>query len=246
MRVILSRKGFDETAGGKANPIMPDGTLLSLPIPSNSSRHYSELRYGDETYENIIKQLGGKYGAGTCHIDPDIRKGVYDVPAEWKPIFGQCDAALTHLKNQNVGQHDLFLFYGWFKQTERKEGRLRYILNAPNLHIVYGYLQVGKMVTDKEEITEYHWHPHAHMSIDNNCLFIARDTLSWNSNLDGYGVFSYDKRLVLTRDEAKNRSEWGELPELLKKYNLTMTKQRQEHVIQEHPAVEAWAKSLIG
>jgi hypothetical protein len=37
MKVILSRKGFDSEYGGIASPILPDGTLLSLPIPRFSS-----------------------------------------------------------------------------------------------------------------------------------------------------------------------------------------------------------------
>ncbi|MHA1435339.1 MAG: hypothetical protein ACTSO7_15970 [Candidatus Heimdallarchaeota archaeon] len=34
MKVILSRKGFDSANGGYPSPILPDGTLLSIPIPS--------------------------------------------------------------------------------------------------------------------------------------------------------------------------------------------------------------------
>jgi len=34
MKLILSRKGFDSTYGGYPSPILPDGTLLSLPIPN--------------------------------------------------------------------------------------------------------------------------------------------------------------------------------------------------------------------
>src|SRR5574337_289673 len=34
MNVVLSRKGFDSGAGGHASPILPDGTMVSLPIPS--------------------------------------------------------------------------------------------------------------------------------------------------------------------------------------------------------------------
>ena len=37
MKVVLSRKGFDSSAGGVASPIMPDGTMLSLPIPDRTS-----------------------------------------------------------------------------------------------------------------------------------------------------------------------------------------------------------------
>ncbi|HDZ16840.1 hypothetical protein LCGC14_0707380 [marine sediment metagenome] len=34
MKLILSRKGFDSTYGGYPSPILPDNTLLSLPIPN--------------------------------------------------------------------------------------------------------------------------------------------------------------------------------------------------------------------
>ena len=43
--MILSRKGFDSKNGGIASPILPDGTLLSLPIPQENGREYEELRY---------------------------------------------------------------------------------------------------------------------------------------------------------------------------------------------------------
>ena len=43
MKVILSRKGFDSSNGGCPSPIMPDGTLLSMPIPSNDEIGYDEL-----------------------------------------------------------------------------------------------------------------------------------------------------------------------------------------------------------
>ena len=48
MKVILSRKGMDSEAGGMASPILPDGTLLSLPISDeNSNQQYGGLYYGD-------------------------------------------------------------------------------------------------------------------------------------------------------------------------------------------------------
>ena len=43
MRLVISRKGFDSTAGGCASPILPDGTMVSLPIPDEESG----VRYGD-------------------------------------------------------------------------------------------------------------------------------------------------------------------------------------------------------
>lgn len=33
MKIILSRKGFDSSAGGVASPILPGGEMISLPIP---------------------------------------------------------------------------------------------------------------------------------------------------------------------------------------------------------------------
>lgn len=33
MKLILSRKGFDTHNGGGPSPILPDGRMLSLPIP---------------------------------------------------------------------------------------------------------------------------------------------------------------------------------------------------------------------
>lgn len=43
MKVILSGKGFDSSYGGQASPILPDGTLLSLPIPSYELIGYDDL-----------------------------------------------------------------------------------------------------------------------------------------------------------------------------------------------------------
>ena len=43
MRLILSRKGFDSANGGCPSPIFPDGSMLSLPIPSRSAPHRYSL-----------------------------------------------------------------------------------------------------------------------------------------------------------------------------------------------------------
>lgn len=49
MKIILSRKGFDSQFGGEGNPILPDGTLLSFPIPS--MKYTSKLLYDGKPYE---------------------------------------------------------------------------------------------------------------------------------------------------------------------------------------------------
>lgn len=267
MKVILSRKGFDSKNGGRPSPILPDGTLLSLPIPSADGRMYSELSYGAETYKDIIEQLGGKCGNGACHLDPDIWQGVFEAPDEWKPAFGQWGTPQKVLENQGVGVGDLFLFFGRFRQTERdSNGKLKYTPKTPDLHIIYGYLQVGAVVMDKAEIQQYDWHPHAGLDGDNNTLYIPRKKLSWNENIQGCGVFSFDKRLVLTT-EGMTSSCW-QLPKLPAfsgedKPKISGSHKEpwridpahgeyyramdigQEFVIEERPAVEEWAKSLI-
>jgi len=50
MKVILSRKGFDSSNGGCPSPIMPDGTLLSMPIPSDDKDSYDDLSYCGTPY----------------------------------------------------------------------------------------------------------------------------------------------------------------------------------------------------
>ena len=90
MKIILSRKGFDSTSGGYPSPILPDGTLLSLPIPDDTN-YYELLRYKDKNYAEIINELTNcKGSAGRCHYDPDIREGAIDqsfCPKQIAPLF---------------------------------------------------------------------------------------------------------------------------------------------------------------
>ena len=49
MRIILSRKGFDSANGGYPSPIMPDGRMVSLPIPEQETDvKYSQLLLPNE------------------------------------------------------------------------------------------------------------------------------------------------------------------------------------------------------
>ena len=55
MKIILSRKGFDSSSGKQPNPIMPDGTLLSLPIPDEAGNNeYSSLFWNGKSFYDII------------------------------------------------------------------------------------------------------------------------------------------------------------------------------------------------
>lgn len=61
MKVILSRKGFDSGYGGMPSPILPDGTMLSMPIPSDGDNvRFNELYHEGQSYSEILSQLNPK------------------------------------------------------------------------------------------------------------------------------------------------------------------------------------------
>ena len=67
MKVILSRKGFDSSNGGCPSPILPDGTLLSLPIPSQDRDAYEALSFRGLNYGTLLEQLRPGQAFSRCH-----------------------------------------------------------------------------------------------------------------------------------------------------------------------------------
>ena len=59
MKIVLSRKGFDSSSGGYPSPILPDGKMLSLPIPGDwETLTYSDIiAPGGKTYAEILEEL---------------------------------------------------------------------------------------------------------------------------------------------------------------------------------------------
>ncbi len=153
MKIILSRKGFDSGTGRVASPIFPSGEMRSIPIPesihSHHSKQYQEIRAGDHPLGSIVSDLTrGKIHAETfAHLDPDLDAGSISRPPNWRPIFGQAGAAEKHLQNQGVTEGDVFVFYGWFKQVELVLGKYRYVRAAPDLHVIFGWLQVEQRLS---------------------------------------------------------------------------------------------------
>lgn len=266
MKVILSRKGFDSQYGGQPSPILPDGTLLSLPIPQDQDNHsFGDLIHNGITYEQIILELkpGNKFmlNKAKAHLDPDLRRDVCTRPNKiWRSIFGQSGAAQTHLKNQSVAIGDLFLFFGWFRQTEIFNGRLRYVRKSPHLHILFGYLQIDEIYALPGRHPEYLLHhPHAneiHKNLKTNCMYVAKDRLTFNETLDGWGTFELKNNLVLTK-AGYSRGRW-ELPEFFKELTISHHTRDsfrngyfqtvdigQEFVIQGDERLTLWAKGLI-
>ena len=188
MKVVLSRKGFDSSNGGIVSPIFEDGTMISFPIPSDDSDRFSDLHYNGVSYSDILSDLhykGGKY----CHVDPDLDQARrLTTVDEWSPAFGQIDSSATYLKNIGIKEGDLFLFFGNFHHVERINGHYRYTRRSgdfykdKDLQVVWGYLQVGRIIDDPSEQKQLWWHPHSIKNRRNNktnVIFEAAEKLSF-------------------------------------------------------------------
>jgi hypothetical protein len=269
MKIILSRKGFDSGSGGFPSPIMPDGTLLTMPIPEKSKVYYEELIYNGLNYNEILSGLRKNKNQffSTCHLDPDIRKDVfkpnYDINREknWKPAFGQKDASLRHLMNQGVEVGDLFLFFGLFKQAEFVDGKYQFVKGAKEKHVIWGYLQIGEILNNPTK-QKYPWlgrHPHLDRTEPLNSIFVACDKLSWDKDLPGAGLLNYKDSLVLTK-EGLSTSRW-ELPDFIIESYISYhsDKNRKDGYFQsalrgqefvfsadERPEILKWISDLIG
>ena len=228
MKVILSRKGFDSANGGVANPILPDGRLCPLPIPdARSERRYADMRFAHAGLPATHQQLGalvsdltnGKIGANDRgHLDPDLDADHVVRAAGWRPAFGQAGAAQGHLHNQSIGEGDLFLFYGWFRQVELVNERLQYVVNAPDVHVIYGWLQVDSVCdpgcdAGKNIPTWLRDHPHCGSGFARrNAIYVARKRLTLpdvGGTIEGGGLFStYHPNRQLTATARTLRSQW--------------------------------------
>lgn len=226
MKIILSRKGFDSGAGGVASPILPDGQLVSLPIPSKRDPHrFDDVVLGGVPLGPLVEDLtGGRVKRDSrCHLDPDLDASAVPRPKGWRPAFGQVSAAQKHLAGNAVQAGDLFLFFGWFRAVEQVDGRWRYIRGAPDLHVIYGWLQIGQVVglsdADGSLLSAHADHPHVHARIGgrdvsdlyrrSNTLYLARDRVSVPGiRRAGAGLFKTCYGRVLTETGQGKRSAW--------------------------------------
>jgi hypothetical protein len=226
MKIILSRKGFDSSNGGMPSPILPDGRMLSLPIPSSKGRRPEECRFGKQTYRDLIDQLRKPSKKNwdeidTVHLDPDLVKGTAPRVKGWRPSLGQTGPAASHLRDQGVGEGDLFLFFGWFRETEIVDGELRYARHAPNIHCIFGWLQVAEVFRVEQgdgAPPQQGWlkdHPHvefSHKFDGGSDIYVASRDLQIDGisgGIPGGGAFErYNKKLRLTAPEESRRSRW--------------------------------------
>lgn len=164
----------------------------------------------------------GRYTlTSTVHLDPDLARNPVSRLDGWRPSLGQTGNAQSHLRDQDVSIGDVFLFYGWFREIEHRKGSWRYRRNAPNLHVLFGWLEIGdilSIVMNREQcLQRYSWikdHPHvatpSHYTDVRNVLYIAADNSRYlPAPPAGGGRFvRYTESLRLTKADC-SRSVWS-------------------------------------
>ena len=207
MRVVLSRKGFDSGYGGVPSPILPDGRMVSLPIPDKDAPvTYSAIhRHGFNVGELVSELSRGRVRRDyRAHLDPDLDEKSVPRPDGWRPAFGQSGAALGHLLKNGVGPGDLFLFFGWFRAVEQVNSRWRYVRGSSPIHALWGWLSIGAVHACHalpSEIRERQaGHPHlSGVHPRGNSLFIAEHHLSIaGQRYSGAGLFANRRERALT------------------------------------------------
>ena len=223
MKLVFSRKGFDAATSKVPSPILPSGQLCSLPIPDRrperqkTLRFYKDIQTSDLSLGQLVADLSrGRILPETpTHLDPDLNAASVPRPSGWRSAFGQSGAAETHLQRQGVGPGDIFLFYGWFRQAEVGDGRFRYLPNARDWHVLFGWLQVERHIPLTAVADIPPWavdHPHCQrrQPLNPDSLYIAREKLDLSGiDLPGGGVFPrFHEGLRLTDPDSQHRSLW--------------------------------------
>lgn len=223
IRIIFSRKGFDSSTGKTPSAILPNGKLISFPVPDterDQSRRYEDLRPQGVNVGTLLGDLlGSRYSRlGRVHLDPDLDVSTVPRLDGWRPMFGQASAAESHLRKLCVTVGDLFLFFGWFKEVEVVGGVYRYVKDAPDIHCLFGWLQVGVRysVADLDGLPMWgREHPHVKRPANpprHDSIYIASERLEIPGYGDlgaGGGVFPrFVPELVLTAPGQPQRSRW--------------------------------------
>lgn len=227
MKLILSRKGMDSSFGPVASPIMPDGRLCWLPIPEVNSDKcglplYEEVPFGGVTLGKLVQDLsGGKIPADArAHLDPDLCADYRPRLPGWRPLFGQTGSAEKHLRNMGVGEGDIFLYFGWYRQVEEVDGIYRYVKGAPDMHVLFGWLQIAERrdVLGLDGVPPWAAaHPHyigqPYGMVD--VVYVGTEHLvleGRDTGLPGAGMFRQLKPELVLSAPGKTRSVWR-LPE---------------------------------
>jgi hypothetical protein len=223
--IIFSRKGFDSANGRVASPIFPDGSWCSIPILLPRGRPLGDCYATAPRLADVVRDLTrGKTHENTLvHLSPDLRSEAAGRKPGWLPALGQEGAAQRVLANCGVGPGDIFLFFGWFRRVERNGG-WHYVRGAPDLHCLFGWLQIGEVLSLAEDVTaeveKRPWlaaHPHLDPEFARrsaclgNTVYVATPKLTIDGRRTGSpggGAFlKWSKELQLTADK-RTRSKW--------------------------------------
>ena len=186
---------------------------------------YADLRFYGQSIREIINPLhNNKFPYEKAHLDPDLDRDRLECrKQDWKRTFGQQGKAQAYLENREVGEGDLFLFFGWFRRTRYENGQLQYVLpkkGGKDLHVIFGWLQVGEIRDvhknqDQDEFPNWlHYHPHIvnrdRRGYTNNTIYIAADHLMLDGlPVRGAGTFPrFKPSLQLTAPEEDSKSHW--------------------------------------
>jgi len=220
VKLILSRKGFDSSAGGVPSPIFSDGQMVSLPIPDKSSPvTFGEISYRGSSLGSLVADLtGGRIPPHyRAHLDPDLVPLSLPRLPGWRAIFGQIGQAQSHLQNNEVGPGDIFLFFGLFRSVKKLNGSYTWVRDTRSYHVIWGWLQIAEVLhLGHARPHGYDWavyHPHFNRGADlNNVVYIAKHHLKIDGlaeSLSGAGTFSHFSLCrQLTASNAGNVTTW--------------------------------------
>ena len=224
MKFVFSRKGFDSQYGGMPSPILPDGRMVPLPIPSRHDKQtFSDLAFDGLDVGKLLGDLsdGRILLSDTIHHDPWLTPSKSRAIQGWRPSLGQTGAAQSHLAKNHVGVGDTFLFFGWFRRVEQVAGKYRYAKNEPHLHVIFGWLEIGEIlpiVTDRQgSLAKHPWvseHPHVlspgHYNDAKNTIYVGKPSSSLGrSHEPGGGYFHHFDPLLQLTSPGKSRSVWS-------------------------------------
>lgn len=240
MKIILSRKGFDSSAGGCPNPIFEDGSMLALPIPDGQSKiFYKDISFTDSRGDSV--SLGPLVKHFTkdkvkphhkAHLDPDLMIQSYARSHDWQPVLGQSGSAQGHLANHKIGVGDVFVYFAVFKEVEKFQRKWRFVPKAKSKHVIWAMMQVADVlkVDDIRDNKAYRWlayHPHWQYGEDANNTFYIGDPKSTH-------VFPhYHESLQLTKLDSPKPTQWA-LPNWWYPKDLSSGKQNKEPLSYHH------------
>ena len=267
-KLILSRKGFDSSAGGKPS-VVYNNNFYSFPIPSaESDVYYKSLKFEDGfSIMDLFRQLRITMYS-EAHLDPDIKEDIFidkSRSENWRGIFGQSHSAQSHLSEMKVKTGDLFLFFGWYQHLSKKNnnfGYETYKSYKSGYHALWGYLEVGEVLNVKKDFKKIpdwaKYHPHCLIEnkkqfTENNTIYIAAEKSELGLSKT-FGTLKFKDDLILSAGE--NRSIWN-LPNEFKgkkmSYHDKIDKIKgfqsvgrgQEFVLEDDSEIVNWATKLI-